>query len=166
MTEYITSEKHLPDELDDEVTVQVTDKETKEIFVTRARIAEDPSELHDPKPLTVVHGPHENIEQQWYIEILETNMETVEIDHALLHECARRSHEGSNVINARSDDLRALLLYLVETGEYQSVSEAVRVLIREYLANEQPELIEAYVDVKADLERADLTTKLGADENR
>ena len=163
-TEYATSEEHLPEDLSDDVTLQVTDKTTKEIFVTRARIARDAAELADPDPLTVVRGPHENIEEQWYIEIIETDADEPEIDHEALRESVRRSKEGSNVVNARSDDLRALLLYLVETGTYDSVSEAVREILQDHLAASHPRLVDEYIDLRAELERDDITTRLGRTE--
>ena len=159
-TEYATSEEHLPEDLSGDVTLQVTDKATKEIFVTRARIARNAAELTDPDPLTIVRGPHENIEEQWYIEIMETDADELEIDRETLRESVRRSKEGSNVVNARSDDLRALLLYLVETGEYGSVSEAVREILYDHLAANHPGLIDEYIDLRAELERDDITTRL------
>lgn len=160
-TEYATSEEHLPEDLSGDVTLQVTDKATKEIFVTRARIARDAGDLADPEPLTVVRGPHENIEEQWYIEIIETGADEPEVDREALRESIRRSKEGSNVVNARSDDLRALLLYLVETGTYDSVSEAVREILHDHLTAAHPGLVDEYVDLRAELERDDITTRLG-----
>lgn len=162
--EYTTSEEHLPDNLSGEVTLQVTDTETKEIFRTRARIARDPEELTDPKSLTIVRGPHENTEEQWYIDILEADIDLKEIDRDLLRECIQKSRDESNIVNARSDDLRALLVYLVETDQYQSVSEAVRVILREHLTDHYPALTEEYVEVRTEFERDDLTAKLRGNE--
>lgn len=159
-TEYATSEEHLPDDLSGDVTLQVTDKGTKEIFVTRARIAREAADLADPDPLTVVRGPHENIEEQWYIQILD-EADDAEIDADALRESIHRSREESNVVNARSDDLRALLLYLVETGEYESVSEAVREILHDHLAATHPALVDEYIDLRAELERTDITARLG-----
>lgn len=159
-TEYATSEEHLPEDLSGDVTLQVTDKATKEIFVTRARIARDAEELADPDPLTVVRGPHENIEEQWFIQII-ADAEGARIDRDVLRESIRRSREDSNVVNARSDDLRALLLYLVETGEYDSVSAAVREIIHDHLASTHPGLVDEYIDLRAELDRDEMATRLG-----
>lgn len=161
--EYTTSEEHLPEDLEGEVTLQVTDAKTKEIFTTRAQIAHEPEELTDPESLTIVRGPHENTEEEWYIDILEADVDRLEIDRELLQECVRKSHE-TNIVNARSDDLRALLVYLVETGQYQSVSEAVRAILREHLTEHVPDLVETYIDVRTEFERDDLAAKLGGDE--
>lgn len=159
MREFTTSEDHLPEDTSGETTLQVTDTETKEIFRTRARIAREADALDDPVPLTVVRGPHENVEEQWYVEVLEAD-EAGEIDRERLRDCVRRSREESNVINARSEDLRSMLSYLVATGEYGSVSEAVRDLLLCHLAAERQDLLDAYVDVKADLDRAELADSL------
>lgn len=161
--EYTTSEEHLPEDLSGDITLQVTDTETKEIFRTRARIAREHEELTDPESLTIVRGPHENTEEQWYIDILEADIDLEEIDRELLRECIQKSRDESNIVNARSDDLRALLVYLVETGQYQSVSEAVRAILREHLADHYPALAEEYVDVRTEFERDDLTAKLRGD---
>lgn len=157
--EYITAEEHLPEDPDGETTLQVTDRETKEIFVTRARVARDRAALSDPDPLTVVRGPHENIEEQWYIEIIET----AGVDRDRLRQAIRESRGQSNVVNARSADLRAMLSYLVATGEYESVSEAVRSLLTEHLTERYPELVDAYVEVHTELERDRLIETLGSD---
>lgn len=162
--EYTTSEEHLPDDLEGEITFQITNAETKEIFTTRARIAREPAELADPERLTVVRGPHENIEEEWYIDILEADIDSLDIDHDLLRECIQKSRDETNIVNARSDDLRALLVYLVETGHYQSVSEAVRAILREHLTDNAPELVETYIDVRTEFERDDLAARLGRDE--
>jgi Arc/MetJ-type ribon-helix-helix transcriptional regulator len=162
--EYTTSEEHLPDDLDGEITFQITNAETKEIFMTRARIAHEPEELADPERLTVVRGPHENTEEEWYIDILEADVDAIDIDHDVLRECIRMSRDETNIVNARSDDLRALLMYLVETGHYQSVSGAVRAILREYLAEHFTDLVETYIDERTEFERDDLAAKLGGDE--
>ena len=160
VTEYVTSEEHLPDSVEEEVTLQITNKDTKEIFVTRARLARDPVDLSDPEPLTVVRGPHENVEEQWFIELLEPDVDEEGIDRELLKQSVKRTREESNVINARSDDLKALLLYLVAIDEHDSVSEAVREILTDHLAVEHPELLEAYVDVRAEFERDDIVDAL------
>lgn len=160
MQEYLTSGDQLPELPDETVTIQVTDKETKEIFRTRARVAEDPTELTDPAPLTVVRGPHENVQEHWYIEVLDSSLDRRSIERDLLRDSIRRSHEESNVINARSDDLRALLGYLVKTGEYASVSEGVREILLGHLSEEYPDLIEVYAEVRSELDREDLTETL------
>lgn len=163
--EYTTSEEHLPEDLSGEITLQVTDTKTKEIFRTRARIAREPEELAAPESLTIVRGPHENTEEQWYIDILETDIDLGEINRDLLRECIRKSQNESNIVNARSDDLRALLVYLVEIDQYQSVSEAVRAILREHLTDHYPALAEEYVDLRTEFERDDLTAKLRGDEH-
>ncbi|HET7325132.1 MAG TPA: hypothetical protein VFJ06_12445, partial [Halococcus sp.] len=115
MREYVTAEDEVPEVPAEAVTIQVTDEETKEIFRTRATIAAEPDDLTDPAPLTVVRGPHENIQEQLYIEVLDAEMDGREIEQDLLRESIQQSRNGSNIVNARSDDLRALLVYLVET---------------------------------------------------
>jgi len=54
---YITAAEHLPDEETTETTLQITDAETKRIFEARVRIAREPDDLTDPRPLRVVTGP-------------------------------------------------------------------------------------------------------------
>lgn len=162
MTEYITSEDHVPDDTSGEVTIQVTDQETKEIFTTRARIAPTATELSNPQPLTILRGPHENVEDQWYIEFLDTEVGggASEVDLDLLRECIQESREGSNVVTARSADVKAMLSYLVESGEYDSISVAVRSLLRDHLASEYPELVDQYVDLHAEFERDEVALRL------
>lgn len=157
--EYITSEEHLPDDLDAEVTFQVTDRETKEIFTTRARVSEEATDLANPDRLTIVRGPHENIQEEWYIDVLEAEVDVDRIDRPLLRECAEAAHRGSNIVNARSEAERAILEYLVERGRYESVSEAVRSILRRHLREERPELVDAYIEAKAELARDDLTAE-------
>jgi hypothetical protein len=157
MQEYVTSEDELAELPDEEVTIQITDKETKEIFRTRAKIAERPDELTDPAPLTVVRGPHENTKEQWYIEILDATADGREIGRELLRDSIEQSRNGSNIVSTRSDDLRSLLVYLVKTDRYASVSEGVREILLEHLAEEHPELIEAYAEVRSELDQEDLT---------
>jgi Arc/MetJ-type ribon-helix-helix transcriptional regulator len=163
MNEYVTSEDELEELPDDEVTIQITDKATKEIFRTRAKVADEPDELSDPAPLTVVRGPHENVQEQWYIEILDTSVDGEGIDRELLRESIQQSRTESNIVNARSDDLRSLLVYLVKTGEYASVSEGVREILLDHLSADHPDLIEAYAEVRAELDREDLTAMLDGD---
>lgn len=158
---YTTSEEYLPEDPKGEVTLQVTHKETKEIFTTRARLAQSSDELANPEPLTIVRGPHESVEEQWYIEILETDIDDLEINREVLWECIKRSREESNIINARSDELRTLLLYLVQTNSYGSVSEAVRGLLRDHLSDQFPELVDEYVDVRTEYEREEISSQLG-----
>lgn len=167
MTEYITSADHVPEDTNGEITIQVTDQETKEIFETRARIAPTAGELSNPQPLTILRGPHENIEDQWYIEFLDSDVggRDVEVDTDLLRECLQESREGSNVLTARSEDVKAMVEYLVESGEYESVSVAVRGLLRDHLAEEYPELVDEYVSLRAELERDEVELRLrGGDE--
>ena len=159
--QYITSEDHLPADTDGEISLQVTDQETKHIFTTRARIARDAAELDDPDPLTILRGPHENREEQWYIEIIEADISEPTVDEATLEACFERSREGSNVLTARGEDVKTLVSYLVETGEYDSVSNAVRSLLREHLSETRPELVERYVDLRTEREREETELRLG-----
>jgi Arc/MetJ-type ribon-helix-helix transcriptional regulator len=158
---YITSEDHLPADTDGEITLQVTDQETKHIFTTRARIARDAADLSDPDPLTILRGPHENREEQWYIEIIEAEVGEAAVDEELLRACLERSREGSNVLTARGDDVKTLVTYLVESGEYESVSVAVRSLLRDHLAQTRPELVDRYVELRTDREREEMRLRLG-----
>jgi len=163
--QYITSEDHLPADTSGEISLQVMDQATKHIFRTRARIARDPDTLNDPDPLTILRGPHENREEQWYIEILETQVEEPNVDEAVLRECLQESREGSDVLTARGEDVKTLVSYLVETGEYSSVSNAVRSLLRDHLSEIRPELVDRYVDLRTEHEREDLELRLsGGDE--
>ena len=167
MTEYITSEDHVPDDTSGEITIQVTDQETKQIFETRARIAPTAAELSNPQPLTILRGPHENVEDQWYIQFLDADIggSGVDVDTDLLRECLEQSREGSNVLTARSEDVKAMVQYLVESGEYESVSVAVRSLLRDHLAEEHPELVDEYVSLRAERERDEVELRLrGRDE--
>lgn len=158
--EYVTAEEHLPTDRGSEVTVQVTDRETKEIFTTRARVAADAADLDDPDRLTVVRGPHENIEEEWFIEILETDVGPEGIDRDDLRDCIERMREGSNIVNTRADDLAAVLEYLVEQGRYDSVSDAARVMLRDHLRANHPDLVDAYIEAAAEARRDDLTAEL------
>lgn len=164
MTQYSTAEENLPEDTDGEIRLQVTDTDTKEIFVTRARVSQSATDLDDPEPLTVVRGPHENIKEDWYIEILESNPELDDIDDEILRDCIDYSRSESNVINARSEDARALLQYLVAVGEFESVSDAVRTIINAYMQDTYPELLDAYLDAKAERLRDEMSTSFG--ENR
>jgi Arc/MetJ-type ribon-helix-helix transcriptional regulator len=162
--EYVTSEEHLPDDLGTEVTFQVTDRATKEIFTTRARVSADPEDLVDPDRLTVVRGPHENIEEEWYIEILEADVESEGVDRDALLERVRRAREQSNIVNTRADDVMAMLDYLVDRGQYESVSDAARHMLREHLRDTHPDLVEAYIEARTAVERDDLASELGSEE--
>lgn len=162
---YITSGDHLPADTSGEVTVQVTNQETKEIFRTSARLARDPEELDDPEPLTVLRGPHENTEEQWYIEVIEADLDAAPVDEAVLDRCIEESRSESDVVTVRSEDVRALVTYLVETGEHDSVSGAVRALVREHLAESRPALVDRYVERRARVERDELAREFtGSDE--
>ncbi|RLM53835.1 hypothetical protein DVK02_10410 [Halobellus sp. Atlit-31R] len=162
--QYITSEDHLPADTDGEITLQVMDQETKHIFTTRARIARDPDELADPDPLTILRGPHENREEQWYVQIIETDVGEPSVDEAVLEACFEESREDSNVLTARGEDVKTLITYLVETGEYESVSTAVRSLLRDHLSETRPELVERYVDLRTEREREEMELRLGGGE--
>lgn len=154
--EYVTSETDLPADPREEVTLQITDGETREIFTTRARVARDPGALDDPEPLTVVRGPHENIEEQWYVDVIEAGVDDEAVDEAALRAAIAESRSSSNVVNTRSEDVRALLTYLVRVDEFGSVSEAARTIIREHVADERPELVAAYVERRAEFDRDEL----------
>lgn len=161
---YTTSEEYLPEEPDGEVTLQVTDTESREIFRTRARVSRDTADLTDPAPLVVVKGPHENTEEQWYIEFIETGVGEVDVDVELLWECLEEAHEGSDLLNARSEELRTMLLYLVRDGEFDSISEAVRSLLSAQLSAEYPELVDEYVDARTALERESIAAGFRGDD--
>lgn len=155
--EYVTSETNIPpDPEGDEITIQISDKDTREIFSTRARISRNPDALTDPAPLTVVKGPHENKKEQWYIDVLTTDVEPESVDTELLLTVLNEVKDDANVINTRSDEVKTLLRYLVETGRYSSVSQASRTIMFEYLAETHPELVDEYVDLKVRLERQEL----------
>lgn len=160
---YRTSEEYLPEDTEGEITLQVTDTESREIFRTRARVSRDADELTDPEPLTVVRGPHENIEEQWYIEFIETDVEEGEIDQILLLRCLEEAREESDLLNARSEELRAMLLYLVRDGEFESISEAVRSLLSAQLSSEYSALVEEYVETRTAVERESVTAALRGD---
>jgi Arc/MetJ-type ribon-helix-helix transcriptional regulator len=169
---YTTSEEYLPDDTDGEVTLQVTDTESREIFRTRARVARTPDDLTSPAPLTVVKGPHENIEEQWYIEILESEGEGERetaaaeeaVDADLLRRCIVEAREESDLLNARSEELRALVSYLVRTGEFDSTSDAVRSLLSARLNAAYPNLVDRYVDERTELEREAVASSLRGDD--
>lgn len=160
---YTTAEEYLPDDTDGELTLQVTDVESREIFQTRARVSRDADALSSPDPLTVVKGPHENIEEQWYIEILETEEPRGDVDTDLLERCIVEAREESDLVNARSEELRALISYLVRTGEFDSMSDAVRSLLSKQLTAGYPDLVDQYVDERTELEREAVVSSLRGD---
>jgi hypothetical protein len=160
---YRTSEEYLPDETEGEITLQVTDTESREIFRTRARVSRDPDDLVDPAPLTVVRGPHENIEEQWHIEFIETDAADSAVDAILLRDCIEEAREESDLLNARSEELRALLLYLVRDGEFESISEAVRSLLSAQLSSEYSALVDEYVEARTAVERESVNAALRGD---
>ncbi|WP_255194543.1 ubiD operon protein [Natronobeatus ordinarius] len=159
--EYITSQAELPEDSDEVITLQVTDAETKEIFRTEARVARSAARLSDPVSLTVVSGPHENQREQWYAEFL-SEREVGPIDDRLLRQCARETQSTTDVVNTRSSDLKTLLAYLVETGEYESTSEATRALLMDQFAAEYPTLVESYLEVKSEFDRDELADALSS----
>ncbi|MFD1562318.1 ubiD operon protein [Haloarchaeobius amylolyticus] len=148
---YITAEEHLPDEECTETTLQITDAETKRIFEARVRIAREPDELTDPQRLTVVTGPHETVSKEWYVELLD-EIDAAGINEDLLRRLAREQETTSNIVNTRSDDLKVVLTYLVESGQYESTAEALRELAFEQLAEDRPALLEAYDTVRTEFE--------------
>ena len=157
---YTTSEEYLPDDTDGEVTLQVTDAESREIFQTRARVSRDPDELSSPDPLTVVKGPHENIEVEWSIEIIETEGSPTRVDTDLLRRCIVEAREESDLLNARSEELRAMVSYLVRVGEFDSTSDAVRSLLSKQLTAAYPELVDEYVEERTAVEREAVSSAL------
>lgn len=164
-SEYVTSETNLPDDHEDgEIRLQVSDRRTKEIFSTRAKVSKEPEDLDDPEPLTVVRGPHENIEEQWFIDILETDADSETVDADLLSAVMEDLEDDSNIINTRSEDVKILLEYLTRSGEFTSVSEASRSIMLEYIAEAYPELVDEYVDLKVQAERDGLLTELRDEE--
>ncbi|ADB62988.1 MULTISPECIES: hypothetical protein [Haloterrigena] len=157
---YITSESNLPDDPEgEEIQLQVSDEETKEIFNIRAKIDRDPDNLVDPDTLTVVKGPHENTEEEWYLDVLETDSGDP-VDTELLESTMTALEEQSTVINTRSKEVKTLLQYLTEKGEYDSVSEASRTIMLEYLSDTYPELVSEYIDLKVQSERNELANEL------
>lgn len=150
-THYITAEKHLPDEEHTETTLQITDAETKRIVQARVRIARDPNTLTDPQPLTVFAGPHESVSERRYVELLD-EIDAEGINEDLLRRLADEQETTSNIVNTRSDDLKVVLRYLVESGQYESMAAAVREIAFEYLADEQTALLEAYDEVRTEFE--------------
>lgn len=157
---YITSESNLPDDPEgEEIQLQVSDEETKEIFDIRARIDRNPDNLTDPVTLTVVKGPHENTEEEWYLDVLETENGDP-IDTELLESTMKTLEDQSTVINTRSKEVKTLLQYLTEKGEYESVSEASRTIMLEYLSDTHPELVSEYIDLKVESERSELAGEL------
>lgn len=147
---YITSADHLPEESGAETTLQITDAQTKRIFEARVRIAQDPDELADPVPLTVVAGPHESVSETMYVELLDET-DASGLDRELLTRLATDQEAASNVLNTRSDDLSVLLRYLVETGEYESTADALREVAFDGLAAERSALLDAYAEVREEL---------------
>lgn len=157
---YITSESNLPDDPEgEEIQLQVSDEETKEIFDIRAKIDRDPDNLTDPDTLTVVKGPHENTEEEWYLDVLETD-DGDPIDTELLESTMTDVEEQSTVINTRSKEVKTLLQYLTERGEFDSVSEASRTIMLEYLSDTYPDLVSEYIDLKVESERNELADEL------
>jgi hypothetical protein len=146
--QYIIAEEHLPSAEQTETMLQIRDAETKEIFHSRAHIAKDPTQLEQPKSLSVVKGPHETTKEQWYIEFIDETSTTEKRLERLLDEQSERS----NIINTRSSNLSVLLRYLVETGQYESTAHATRELLFKQLANEHPSLLETYTDLKREYE--------------
>lgn len=165
-TTYITSEDHLPEDTTGEVTIQVTDQETKEIFQTRARLSRQADDLDDPDTLTIMRGPHENTEEQWYIEVIETEPSTRPIDEAVLDKCITESQLESNVVTVRSEEVKALATYLVEVGEYDSVSEVVRTVFLNRLSETRSDLLDQYVNQRMDLKHEQMSQRLVGDDTK
>ncbi len=161
---YITAEEHLPDEEQTETTLQITDAETKRIFEARVRIAREPDELTDPQSLTVVTGPHENVSEERYIELID-EIDSAGINEDLLRRLAADQETTSNIVNTRSDDLKVVLRYLVESGQYDSTAEALREISFQYLAENQPALLAAYEDVRTEFEADPLRRALSENES-
>ena len=157
---YITSADHLPEESQAETTLQITDAQTKRIFEARVRIAQDPDDLTDPEPVTVVAGPHESVSETRYIELLDET-DATGLDEELLTRLATEQETTSNILNTRSDDLKVLLRYLVESGEYDSTADALRKIAFEHLAADRPALLDAYADLRQEFEDDPLRRALG-----
>ncbi|MFB1066239.1 ubiD operon protein [Natrinema sp. H-ect4] len=160
---YITAEEHLPDEDLTETTLQITDAETKRIFEARVRIARDPDELTDPQPLRVVAGPHEDVSEERYVELID-EIDSEGINEDRLHRLAREQETASNIVNTRSDDLKVVLHYLVESGQYDSTAEALREISFQYFAENRPALLETYEDVRTEFEADPLRRALTDEE--
>lgn len=160
---YITAEEHLPDDAQTETTLQITDARTKRIFEARVRIAREPDDLTDPQPLTVVAGPHESVSKEWYVELLD-EIDAAGINEDLLRRLATEQESTSNIVNTRSDDLKVLLRYLVESGEYDSTADALREIAFTQLAAEQPALLEAYEEIRTEFETDPLRRALAEQE--
>lgn len=161
---YVTSENNLPDNPEGEdIRLQVSDEETKEIFDIKARVDRDPENLSDAERLTVVKGPHENIEEEWYLDVIETD-DSKQVDSELLKTTIEEVKDQSTVINTRSEDVKILLQYLNKCGKFESVSEASRTIMLEYLSDSYPELVSEYIDLKIESERSELTGELHEDE--
>lgn len=157
---YVTPETNLPENLDGEITFQVTDTETREIFRTRARVTQDETKLTDPEPLTVVRGPHEDTEEQWYIDIIETDPDTEAVNEDILRRSIQDVRDDTNVINTRSEDVKVLLMYLVYMGQYESLSDASRSILIDVFSENHSDLVEAYIELRAEFERNDLAASL------
>jgi Arc/MetJ-type ribon-helix-helix transcriptional regulator len=155
---YITAEEHLPTAVPAETTLQITDAQTKRIFEAQVRIARQPDALTDPEPLTVVTGPHESDSETWYVQLLD-DVE-LGVDEPLLRSLADEQESTSNIVNTRSDDLKVLLRYLVESGEYDSTAEALRTVVFERLAEERPDLLRAYEGIRTEFETDPLRDSL------
>lgn len=161
---YITAEEHLPEEERTETTLQITDAETKRIFEARVRIAGEPDDLTDPQPLTVVTGPHENVSEERYVELID-EIDSAGINEDLLRRLAVDQETTSNIVNTRSDDLKVVLRYLVESGQYDSTAEALREISFQYLAENQPALLDAYEDVRTEFEADPLRRALSENDS-
>ncbi|ELY90220.1 hypothetical protein C483_11948 [Natrialba hulunbeirensis JCM 10989] len=145
--QYVTAAEHVPEDVTGETvtTLQLRDPETKEIFEARVRLSRTETHLEDPHPLSVVSGPHETTTEQWYVEFVDRA-----VDETLLESLASSQRERSNVLNTRSDDLKVLLRYLVETGRYESSSAAIRELLFSQLAEQEPALLDAYDEIRTE----------------
>ena len=157
---YVTSENNLPDDPEgEEIWLQVSDEETKEIFDIKAKVDRDPENLTNAERLTVVKGPHENIKEEWYLDVIETD-DGKQVDSELLETTMEAVNDQSTVINTRSEEVKTLLQYLTERGEFESVSEASRTIMLEYLSDAYPELVSEYIDLKVESERSELASEL------
>ncbi|MFC6763843.1 ubiD operon protein [Natrinema soli] len=161
---YITAEENLPGDERTETTLQITDAETKRIFEARVRIAREPDDLTDPHPLTVVTGPHENVSKELHIELID-EIDSAGINEDFLRRLANDQETTSNIVNTRSDDLKVVLRYLVESGQYNSTAEALREISFQYLAENQPALLDAYENVRTEFEADPLRRALSENES-
>jgi len=107
--------------------------------------------------------PHENVSEERYVELID-EIDSLGIDDDLLRRLASEQETTSNIVNTRSDDLKVVLRYLVESEQYDSTAEALRKIAFQYLAENRSDLLEAYEDVRTEFEADPLRRALAGDE--